>query len=41
MFVLWFMYLKSQQTEVFYKKGALTNFAKFTGKHLLFNKVAR
>ena len=32
------------QLEVFYKKGALENFAKFSGKHLcqslFFNKVA-
>ena len=35
---------KSSRLEVFFKKGALRNFAKFTGKHLcqslFFNKVA-
>ena len=35
---------KSSRPEVFYKKGVLRNFAKFTGKHLcqslFFNKVA-
>ena len=34
-----------QPLEVFYKKGVLENFAKFTGKHLCqrlsFNRVAR
>ena len=35
-------YLRSSRPELFCKKGALRNFAKFTGKHLcqsLFNKV--
>ena len=36
--------LQKQPPEVFYKKGVLRNFAKFTGKHLcqslFFNKVA-
>ena len=36
--------LKKHPPEVFYKKGVLKNFAKFTGKHLceslFFNKVA-
>ena len=35
---------QKQSPEVFYKKGVLKNFAKFTGKHLcqslFFNKVA-
>ena len=35
---------RSSRPEVFYKKGALKNFAKLTGKHpcqrLFFNKVA-
>ena len=35
---------RSSRPEVFWKKGALRSFAKFTGKHLcqslLFNKVA-
>ena len=35
---------RSSRPEVFYKKGVLKNFAKFTGKHLyqslFFNKVA-
>ena len=35
---------QKQPPEVFFKKGALKNFAKFTGKHLcrglFFNKVA-
>ena len=35
---------RSSRPEVFFKKGALTKFAKFTGKHLcqslFFNKVA-
>ena len=35
---------RSSLPEVFYRKGVLRNFAKFTGKHLcqslLFNKVA-
>ena len=35
---------RSSRPEVFYKKGVLRNFAKFTGKHLcqslFFNKVA-
>ena len=35
---------RSNRPEVFYKKGVLRNFAKFTGKHLcqslFFNKVA-
>ena len=35
---------QKQPTEVFYKKGALRNFTKFTGKHLrqspVFNKGA-
>ena len=35
---------KKQSPDVFYKKGVLRNFAKFTGKHLcqrlFFNKVA-
>ena len=34
---------RSNRPEVFYKKGVLRNFAKFTGKHLyqrlFFNKV--
>ena len=38
-------YVQKQPPEVFYKKGVLRNFAKFTGKHLchslFFNKVAR
>ena len=38
------MYKKRSRPEVFCKKGALRNFAKFTGKHLcqslFFNKVA-
>ena len=37
-------YLTSSRPEVFYKKGVLRKFAKFTGKHLcqklFFNKVA-
>ena len=36
--------VRSRRPEVFYKKGVLRNFAKFTGKHLcqslFFNKVA-
>ena len=36
--------MRSSRPEVFYKKGVLRNFAKFTGKHLcqslFFNKVA-
>ena len=36
--------IAKQPPEVFYKKGALKNFTKFTGKHLcqslVFNKVA-
>ena len=36
--------IRSSRPEVFHKKGALRNFAKFTGKHpcqsLNFNKVA-
>ena len=35
---------RSSRPEMFYKKGALRNFTKFTGKHLcqslFFNKVA-
>ena len=38
------MMFRSSLPEVFYKKGAPKNFAKFTGKHLhqslFFNKVA-
>ena len=38
------MNCRSSDSEVFYKKGVLRNFAKFTGKHLcqrlFFNKVA-
>ena len=38
------MRYKSSRPEVFYKKGVLENFAKFTGKHLcqslFFSKVA-
>ena len=37
-------FMQKQLPEVFYKKGVLRNFAKFTGKHLcqslFFNKVA-
>ena len=37
-------YIKKQPLELFYKKGVLKSFAKFTGKHLrrslIFNKVA-
>ena len=37
-------YIRKQPPELFYKKCALKNFAKFTGKHLcqslFFNKVA-
>ena len=37
-------YCRSSGTEVFFKKGVLRNFTKFTGKHLcqslFFNKVA-
>ena len=36
--------IQNQPPEVFFKKGALTIFAKFTGKHLrqslVFNKIA-
>ena len=36
--------MQKQPPEVFYEKGVLKNFAKFTGKHLwqslFFNKVA-
>ena len=39
-----FQYYRSSQPEVFCKKDVLSNFAKFTGKHLcqslFFNKVA-
>ena len=39
-----FFHLKSSRPEVFCKQGAVTNFAKFTGKHLFqslfLNKVA-
>ena len=38
------MFFQKQPPEVFYKKGVLKNFTKFTGKHLcqslFFNKVA-
>ena len=38
------VHLRSSRPEVFCKKGVLSNFAKFTGKHLCqslyFNKVA-
>ena len=41
---LWLCGKKKQPPEVFYKKGFLRNFEKFTGKHLcqslFFNKVA-
>ena len=37
-------YTRTSHLEVFFKKGVLTNFAKFTGKHLgqnlFFNRVA-
>ena len=37
-------HIRSSRPEVFFKKGILTNFANFTGKHLcqsrFFNKVA-
>ena len=40
----WSTSLQKQPPEVFYKKGFLTNFAEFTGKHLcqslFFNKIA-
>ena len=43
-FYLKFYIFRSSNPEVFYKKGALENFAKFTGTHLrrslFFNKVA-
>ena len=32
--MLFLNYSQKQPPEVFYKKGALKNFAKFTGKHL-------
>ena len=39
-----FQYYRSSHPEVFCKKGVLSNFAKFTGKHLFqcffFNEVA-
>ena len=42
--LLFFVSTRSSRPEVFCKKGALSNFAKFTGKHLcqslFFNKVA-
>ena len=38
-----FLFFRSSRPEVFCKKGALRNFAKFTGKHLcqslIFNKI--
>ena len=43
-FALHWSPVQKQPPEVFYKKGVLKNFAKFTGKHLcqslFFNKVA-
>ena len=43
-FISCFIYSQKQPPEMFYKKGVLKNFAKFTGKHmrwsLYFNKVA-
>ena len=34
-------HFRSSRPEMFYKKGVLRNFVKFTGKHLsFFNKVA-
>ena len=42
---IFIMMYRSSRPEVFYKKGALRNLAKFTGKHLcqrlFFNKVGR
>ena len=39
------IYAQKQPPEVFYKKGVLGNFTKFTGKHLcqglFFNKVVK
>ena len=39
-----YYYFRNSRLDIFYKKGVLKNFAKFTGKHLyqslLFNKVA-
>ena len=35
-----YFYGEKQPSEVFCKKGILRNLAKFTGKHLFFNKVA-
>ena len=48
LFFLWYYYcycnIQKQPPEVFYKKGVLRNFTKFTGKHLcqslFFSKVA-
>ena len=39
--LLLFLAFQKQPPEVFYKKGVLENFSKFTGKHLWFEKFSR